>query len=28
VEIEHLGGDRRRLLLEVDEAALDRLSPT
>jgi tRNA threonylcarbamoyladenosine biosynthesis protein TsaE len=28
VEIEHLGGDRRRLLFEVDESALDRLSPT
>jgi tRNA threonylcarbamoyladenosine biosynthesis protein TsaE len=28
VRIEHLGGDRRRLQLEADEAVLDRLAPT
>ena len=28
VRIEHLGGDRRRLQLEADDAMLDRLAPT
>ena len=28
VRIDHLGGERRRLRLEADEAVLDRLAPT